>query len=165
MSSRANIVNAAAAALAAASGGSYFAGQTFTVERKYLPAQKLETLRQSSTGWILTLPPIGPEERSLITRGLIEKKFSFDIGIQIAVATACQPDDPAANAELDGYLGFAEAVAHFFEPDPANGQSGLIDSTPQASWYSSVIKPAYDPDHLRQYRVFTSRVILTVRYF
>jgi hypothetical protein len=157
-SSRAAIADAVTSMLNAASGSSTFSGVTFKATRKYVPANQLKDL----DGLVLTVPPIGPEQRTLEARKLIQKVFSVDIGIQKRLTPGCNPESAQGNAEVDALMLFAEQVAAFFEPPgPTNGS---ITAT-TAWWVGTAIEPAYDPAHLRELRVFTSRVILTVRYY
>lgn len=159
-SSRATIAQAATDLLTAASGGGFF-GVTFTATRKAVPANLLEDL----TDLTLTVCPIGPEARKLVTRGLVQKVFSIDIGIQQRLTTDCNPETPGGNTEIDALMAFAELVALFFQPDGPN--KGLIPET-TAMWCEegpNAIDPPYDVAHLREKRTFTSRLILTVRYY
>jgi hypothetical protein len=158
-SKRAIIAQAVADALSGASGTVPLLNQTFTVSRKAVPGNELENL----TGLTLTVVTPGHERRTLSTRSSVQKLFAVEIGIQKRLSRDCNPESPDGNDEFDALMEFAEAVALYFQPDgTAGGQIGN-----KLAWWAedgNEISP-YDMEHLRQLRVFTSYVTLSLRYF
>jgi hypothetical protein len=158
-SQRAAIAQTIADSLSAASGTDPLLGKAFTVSRKALPAGAVKDLVDLT----LTVVAIGRERRTLVGRNVVEKLFSVEIGIQKRLTTACNPELPQGNDEFDGLMEFAEAVALYFQPDGT--AEGIIgDNLAMWAGDGNEISP-YDVNHLRQYRIFTSIVTLSLRYF
>jgi hypothetical protein len=158
-SQRAAIADAVAAALTGAPGGTFVEPVTVAV-RKYLPAAELEDLANLT----VTVVPMGPEERSIASRGKTWRDFTVQVGVQRRLTQACAPDDPAGNPELDELALLTEQIAGYFEPDygaspPRDGSLG----TTAAVWVKTACDPLYDVDHLLSKRVFTGVVHLTFR--
>jgi hypothetical protein len=158
-SQRAAIADAVAAALNTAPAGTFVQPVT-AAARKYLPAAELEALVDLT----VTVVPMGPEERSIASRGKTWKDLTVQVGVQKRLTQACAPDDPAGNPELDELALLTEQIAAYFEPDyqASPPRDGTLGST-GAVWVKSACDPLYDVEHLLTKRVFTGVVHLTFR--
>ena len=116
----------------------------FTAERLMLPSFELKDLKNLK----VSVVPRGVTITQ-ITRDKAAHDYQVDVGIQKKLQKADVP-------EFDPLLQLAEDVAEFFRKKRLTGMLS-------AMWLKSEIAPLYSPEHLEQYRQFTSVVIFTFR--
>ena len=138
-----SIVVAIADAVAASLNGATLS-LPFTAVRTYLPKYKLaeiQTLR-------VTIVPRSAAATNA-DRSRSQTDYAVDIAIQKKYATGTNP-------ELDVLTTLVEEVLHHTR---VNRQ---LTGLPQVHWVKSEITALYAPDHMEQFRQFTS--VLTVTY-
>jgi hypothetical protein len=147
-SQTAAIADGVAAALNAAPGGTF--SQAFTAERKYQPQFTLADLA------VLRVSVV-PRGRDLerLTRALVRKDVLIDVGLHKHLPDDTDPAAAAGNASIDPYLQLAEEIADYFESaKPAAAGAPFLRSEHAALW---------DPQRLRENRIFFSLITLTYR--
>jgi hypothetical protein len=114
----------------------------FTAERTLLPIYDLKTLKDLKVSVV-------PKGRKIVqgTRIQTIDDIQIDIGIQKKIST---------DSELDGLLKLVEDITALFKPERLTGFARAICIKKEND-------PIYDPDHLRQFRQFTSVVTLTFK--
>lgn len=139
-----SVVVAIADAVAASLNSATFS-LPFTAVRTYLPQYKLaemQTLR-------VTIVP-----RSAAATNADRSRSQTDYGIDIAIQRKYAS---GTNPELDVLTTLVEDVLHHTR---VNRQlSGL----PQVHWVKSEVTALYAPDHMEQFRQFTSVITVTYR--
>jgi hypothetical protein len=135
------IADAVTTALNAAPPGTF--SKTFTAKRIYRPEFKREEL---GTLHVTVIP--GPVTRNQIARRLLEKTYVVGVLVQQAVTGE-------QNEDIDPLTGLCEEIADFIGP----GEIG----TTGAAWTATEHDPIYDPDHMKDFRVFTNVVSFTFK--
>lgn len=114
----------------------------FTAERTLLPEYDIKSLKNVKI--------------SVVPKGIVTTQgtrihsldeIQVDIGIQKKIS---------GESELDGLLQLVENIAGLFKPE-------RLSSYPSAVCVKKENEPIYDPEHLRQYRQFTSVLTLTFK--
>jgi hypothetical protein len=126
--------------------------QEITVERRYIPALKLEDL-EADAGVIVLVVPRSNEIENL-SRSDRQKTVDISIGIQKRLTQAADPGNEAANEELDEMLLLVEEIAEHFAPGAYGG----------AKWVRTRNDPIFDPEDLLNNRTFASLVTVTFKY-
>lgn len=119
-------------------------GEPMEAQRLYVPRYELEdmdTLRVS-------VVPAGSLSE-LSSRNSTTDEYTIDIGVQKRFKTEDSID-------LDPLVALTQAIADSF-------RFKKLDGMPSATWIKGEITPAYIPQHIEQYRQFTSVVRLTYR--
>jgi len=135
------ILDIADAVVASLNAGSF--ALEFEAERKYQPVFELhdmQTLRVS----------VVPKSLA-ITTAARDSGF-FDCAIDIGVQKKVNADD---SAELDALMNLVEQIADHL-------RMKRLDDSPNAAWLGIANEPVFAPEHLEQWRQFTS--VLTVTY-
>jgi hypothetical protein len=103
---------------------------------------------------MVVVPTVARQDQ--LTRGPKIIDLHLQIGILKKLTQLANPEegDDTTNAEIDGLVEFAEAVANFFKP-------GFTAAG--APWLESELAPIYDPEKLRDERVFQSLVTVTFK--
>ncbi len=117
---------------------------SFTAVRKYQPHYDLAQLKSLH----VTVIPSG-----LMTQQAARGPGQRDVDVDIAVQQKLTQEE---NADLDPLLALAEEIAEHFR-----GKRLIAYS--QAIWVKSEHKAVFVPEHLQQYRQFTSVLTLTFR--
>jgi len=115
-----------------------------TARRAYRPVFDLKEMKDLH----VTVVPRGVE-RSTAGRGLAQREVQIDIGIQKKPAELSQ-------AELDGLMALVENIADYL-------RGRRLGLTPEAVWVKTENAPIFAPEHLEQWRQFTSVLTLTYR--
>ena len=116
--------------------------QTFTSKRFYRPVFDLAEMKDLH----VTVVPRSIEMEGA-TRSLVQHDYQIDIAVQKKVS-----DD----AQIDGLMGLVQEIADFF-------RQRRLAAMPQASWVKTENLPVYAPEHLEQFRQFTSVLTITFR--
>lgn len=116
----------------------------FTAARHYLPVFDLGEM----TDLHVTAVPKGVAVQSA-GRNLLQTDYSIDVAVQQKVP----PETPAS---VDPLLALAEEIAAFF-------RLRRLASFAAAAWVKTEHAPVYSPEHMEQYRQFTSVITLTFR--
>jgi len=95
---------------------------------------------------------------SVVPKGVTIERFArsrnqYDFAIDVAVQQKFQTGD---NTELDALLALVEEIADFF-------RLRRLTSYPAAIWVRTDNVPVYAPEHLEEFRQFTSVLTLTFR--
>jgi hypothetical protein len=117
--------------------------QPVAAERHYLPQFELADM---TTLRVSVVP------RSVASKGLERNRDSFDYRIDVAVQ---QKLDPTPE-NLDALMVLVEEIADHFRSEPLAGY-------PQARCTEVENVPVYAPEHLDEFRQFTSVLTLTFR--
>ena len=117
--------------------------QSFTAERKALPAFELADL----AGLHVTVVPKAVEITGA-SRSLSQHDVQIDVGVQQKVGSELE-------ADVAALCGLVEEIAAFLRRRPLGSVAG-------AAWVRSANEPVYSPEHLAEKRLFTS--VLTVTY-
>ena len=141
MSIATDIADAVAAELNAAGVGTF--GQTFTAQRRVLPAFELPDLADLK----VTVVP-----KAVLTSGaarsLAQLDVSVDIGIQKKLGSNLDTEVASLGTLVD-------RIADYLRRRP-------LAQARYAAWSGAKNEPVYAPEHLAEHRVFTS--VLTVTY-
>ena len=116
----------------------------FTAVRKYQPHYDLAQLKSLH----VTVIPSG-----LMTQQAARGPGQRDVDVDIAVQQKLTQEE---NADLDPLLALAEEIAEHF-------RGKRLSAHPQAIWVKTEHKAVFVPEHLQQYRQFTSVLTLTFR--
>lgn len=135
------ILELADAVVAAVNAGAF--GTTVEAVRAYQPTYELQDLQALK----FSVMP-----RSLTITTAARASCYFDCAIDIAVQKKVNPDQPA---ELDALM---ELVAQLID----HLRMKRLEAAPDAAWLSIASEPVFVPEHLEQWRQFTS--VLTVTY-
>jgi hypothetical protein len=117
--------------------------QPLTAERHYLPQFELADM---TTLRVSVVP------RSVASKGLDRNRDSFDYRIDVAVQKKLDPTPE----NLDALMVLVEEIADHFRSEPLAGY-------PQARCTEVENVPVYAPEHLDEFRQFTSVLTLTFR--
>ncbi|MFQ3678544.1 MAG: hypothetical protein SNJ74_11445 [Fimbriimonadaceae bacterium] len=117
--------------------------QPLTAERHYLPQFELADM---TTLRVSVVP------RSVASKGLDRNRDSFDCRIDVAVQQKLDPTP----GNLDALMVLVEEIADHFRSEPLAGY-------PQARCTEVENVPVYAPEHLDEFRQFTSVLTLTFR--
>jgi hypothetical protein len=90
--------------------------------------------------------------RSVVSKGLDRNRDSFDYQIDVAVQQKLDP----TSGNLDALMALVEEIADHFRSHPLAGY-------PQARCTEVENVPVYAPEHLDEFRQFTSLLTLTFR--
>jgi hypothetical protein len=115
---------------------------TFTAERHYLPRYELPDL---TTLRVSVVP------KGIASQALDRNRDRVDYRIDVAV----QQKAGVELATLDGLMTLAETIADYLQETPLVGY-------PQARCVELVHEPIYAPEHLDEFRAFTT--VMTVTY-
>ncbi|HXH23885.1 MAG TPA: hypothetical protein VNI78_01475, partial [Vicinamibacterales bacterium] len=115
----------------------------FEAERKYQPVFELQDMQ---TLHVSVVP------KSLAITTAARDSGFFDVAIDIGVQKKVNPDQPD---ELDALMNLVEQIADHL-------RMKRLDEAPNAAWLSIANEPVFAPEHLEQWRQFTS--VLTVTY-
>lgn len=115
----------------------------FTAERKYQPVFELADLETVQVGVV-------PKSLGITTAA--RNTGYYDVAVDIGVQKKVTVED---DAELDGLMVLVEEIADHL-------RMKRLDTAPDAAWLSIANEPVFAPEHLEQWRQFTS--ILTVTY-
>lgn len=115
----------------------------FEAERKYQPVFELQDMQ---TLHVSVVP------KSLAIATAARDSGFFDVAIDIGVQKKVNTDEAA---ELDALMNLVEQIAHHL-------RMKRLDDAPNAAWLSIANEPVFAPEHLEQWRQFTS--VLTVTY-
>ena len=116
----------------------------FTAERSLQPSFELKDLKNLK----VTVVPRGVTITQ-VTREKASHDYQVDVGIQKKLQKCDGP-------EMDPLIDLAQVITDFFRKKRLTGNLS-------AMWLKSEISPLYSPEHLEQYRQFTSIVIFTFR--
>ena len=119
--------------------------QPFTAQRFYLPVFDLGEMKDLHVSVVpkgVTVQPAG--------RTLLQHDYSIDVAVQKKAA----PDDTST---IDGLMVLVEEIAAFFKLRSLTGIPG------PGAWVKTEHAPVYSPEHMEQYRQFTSVITLTFR--
>jgi len=139
-----DIAAAVAAEINAAAPGTF--DQTFTAQRKVVPAYELSELADLK----VTVVPKAVEI-SGSTRSASQYDITVDIGVQKKL-----PATPEMEAEVETLGTLVDQIADYLRRRP-------LGAAPFAAWVSITNDPVYAPEHLLEKRVFTSVLTLTYR--
>ncbi len=117
--------------------------QTLTAERHYLPRFELSEMTELRVSVV---------PRSVTSKGLDRNRDSFDYQIDVAVQQKLDP----TSGNLDALMALVEEIADHFRSHPLAGY-------PQARCTEVENVPVYAPEHLDEFRQFTSLLTLTFR--
>jgi hypothetical protein len=117
---------------------------SFQAERAYQPSFELKELKTLK----VTVVPKGVT----ITQ-ITREKASHDYQVDVGVQKKFQKGDAV---ELDPLMQLVQDLANIFR---AKRLTGML----AAMWLKSEISPLYSPEHMEQYRQFTSVVTFTFR--
>jgi hypothetical protein len=135
------ILDIADAVVASLNAGSF--ALEFEAERKYQPVFELQDMQ---TLHVSVVP------KSLAITTAARDSGFFDVAIDIGVQKKVNPDQPD---ELDALMNLVEQIADHL-------RMKRLDDAPNAAWLSVANEPVFSPEHLEQWRQFTS--VLTVTY-
>lgn len=120
--------------------------QPVLVEREYLP--QLE-LAQAQT-LLVTVVPKGITRRTS-GRNVRQQDYELDVAIRKKLQTKQQ-------SEIDDLMSLVDEVLEPFELEPRR-----LASYPAAIWIGTEVRAPYLPEHLHEFRQFTSVATLTYR--
>jgi len=135
------ILDIADAVVASLNAGSFTL--EFEAERKYQPVFELQDMQ---TLHVSVVP------KSLAITTAARDSGFFDVAIDIGVQKKVNADQPA---ELDALMNLVEQIADHL-------RMKRLDDAPNAAWLAIANEPVFAPEHLEQWRQFTS--VLTVTY-
>lgn len=118
--------------------------QAFTAQRYYLPVFDLGEMKDLHVSIVPKGVAVQPAGRTLL---------QHDYSIDVAVQKKAPPE--TANT-IDGLMVLVEEIAAFFKLRP-------LAAVPNATWIRTEHAPVYSPEHMEQYRQFTSVITLTFR--
>jgi len=136
------IADIADAIVAELAGGSW--SQSFTPERTYLP-----TFELADSALHVTAVPRGTDEKQA-ARDRVQYDHKIDVAIQQKLAAV-------SNAAVDALLDLAQEIREYLGP------TQQLADYPSASWVGASNAQLYSPDHLRDWRQFTTVITLTYR--
>lgn len=135
------IIDIADAVMATLNAGTF--SQAFTAERHYLPRYELPEL---ATLRVSVVP------KGIATEALDRNRDRVDYRIDVAVQHKAGVD----LATLDALMTLAEEIGDYLQGTPLVG-------FPQARCIDMVHEPIYAPEHLDEFRAFTSVMTFTYR--
>ncbi|MCZ2341690.1 MAG: hypothetical protein LC104_07820 [Bacteroidales bacterium] len=117
--------------------------QELTAARHYLPRFELGDM---------TTPHVSVVPRSIASTGLDRNRDVFEYQIDVAVQKKIEP----SLVNLDALMVLVEEMADYFRSQPLAGY-------PAARCTEVVNSPVYAPEHLEEFRQFTSVLTLTFK--
>ncbi len=117
--------------------------QLVVAERHYLPVFDLGEMKDLHVTVVPRAMIVQPAGRTLL---------QHDYSVDIAVQKKAAPDDADT---IDGLMALVEEIAAFFKLRSIVGVPG--------AWVKTEHAPIYSPEHMEQYRQFTSVITLTYR--
>ncbi len=135
------ILEIADAVVASLNAGSF--ALEFEAERKYQPVFELQDMQ---TLHVSVVP------KSLAITTAARDSGFFDVAIDVGVQKKVNADE---SAELDALMNLVEQIADHL-------RMKRLDDAPNAAWLGVANEPVFAPEHLEQWRQFTS--VLTVTY-
>ncbi len=147
--SDARLVDAAKAAVTAMNAGPAQAGfaQTFTAVRAYRPVYNLTAFKSALR---VTVVPKAIDEK-MLARLTVEADVAIDVAVQGFIDAASEV------SECDSLMLLMQQIKTVLEKGLTLPEANL-----DCGWRETVNDPAFDPDHLKQFSVFTS--IATLSY-
>jgi hypothetical protein len=127
--------------------------QTFTAARFYRP---LFDLKDMSVLHVSVVPKAWSAEQA--ARGGNLEEHQIDIGVQKKVADDPGPPAVSMQQQMDALVTLVQEVSDFF-------RLRRLDAYPDAGCVKVENVPVFAPDHLQEYRQFTSVLTLTFRVF
>jgi hypothetical protein len=135
------ILDIADAVVASLNAGAF--ALEFEAARKYQPVFELQDMQ---TLHVSVVP------KSLAITTAARDSGFFDVAIDIGVQKKVNADE---SAELDALMNLVEQIADHL-------RMKRLDDAPNAAWLGVANEPVFAPEHLEQWRQFTS--VLTVTY-
>lgn len=117
--------------------------QPLQAERHYLPQFELSEMTELRVSVV---------PRAVASKGLDRNRDSFDYRVDVAVQRKLDPTP----GNLDALMALVEEIADHFRSHPLAGY-------PQARCTEVENVPVYAPEHLEEFRQFTSVLTLTFR--
>jgi len=118
--------------------------QPFTAQRFYLPVFDLGEMKDLHVSVVPKGVAVQPAGRTLL-----QHDFSIDVAVQ-------KKAPPEATDTIDGLMMLVEEIAAFF-------RLRSLTTFPAGTWIRTEHAPVYSPEHMEQYRQFTSVITLTFR--
>jgi hypothetical protein len=119
---------------------------SFTAERRYAPQYELADMDSLHV-------TVVPKELTVATAG--RSAGQFDCAVDVAVQKRFSTDAPS---EIDPLMDLAEEIAEFF-------RGRRLSALPSAAWVKTEHKPIFAPEHMQEFRQFSSVITLTFRLF
>lgn len=116
----------------------------FTAVRLYQPQYELQEMKALH----VTVVP-----REILIAPLDRSRCEHDVQVDIAVQ---KKYTSGANDEIDPLMDLVQEIADFF-------QQRRLANLPEAIWIETKNAPVYAPEHMQQFRQFTSVLSLTFR--
>lgn len=138
----ATIIDIADAVAAAINAGTF--SQSVTAEREYLPTHELA----KSQGLTVTVVPRGITSQTT-GRKVLQQDYEIDVAVRKKLQTKEQE-------ELDDLMELSEEVIRHL-------QLTRLASYGVAIWIGTEVRAPYSPEHLHEFRQFTSLATLTYR--
>jgi len=138
----ATIVDIADAIVDELNGGTF--SQAFTAERSYLPRFELPDMATLHVTVI-------PKSMEISQAGGTRAKEQYDYRVDVAVQKR-----EAELDELDALMSLVEEIADYL-----TGRA--LDTSPVANWIGTENSPIYAPEHMGEFRQFTSIITVTYR--
>ena len=136
------VIQIADAVVAALNAGTF--SKDFEAVRYYQPLFELKDLKELK---VSVVPKGGSSAQA--TRDKAAQDFQIDVAVQKKL-------NKGDNPEVDGLMKLVEEIADFF-------RFKRLAEFPQAMWIKTENVPVYSPEHMDQFRQFTSVVTLTFR--
>ena len=127
--------------------------QTFTAARFYRP---LFDLKDMATLHVSVVPKAWSAEQAM--RDGNQEEHQVDVGVQQKVADAPGPPAISMQEQMDALVTLVQEIGDFF-------RLRRLDAYPDAGCVKVENVPVFAPDHLQEYRQFTSVLTLTFRVF
>jgi hypothetical protein len=114
----------------------------FTAVRSYRPQYDLAEM---STLHVTVVP------KAVVIAAVTRSGVQYDVSVDVAVQQHLESEDAAA---IDPLMDLVEEIADFFRLNP-------LSACPNVSWVKTENHPVYSPQHLEEFRQFTSVLMLT----
>lgn len=124
--------------------------RSFAAVRAYMPSNDTEDL--SALEVTVVMRDWTPKA---VTRGATDNEYGIDVGVQQRLPEGVLSNDDV-NAFCDPLMYFVQEIVDLFQRKPIPGYT-------TASCTAATNLPIYLPEHLREKKVFTSVVRLTVK--
>lgn len=149
MSLATDIADGVVAELNGATEGTF--SQSFTAERKVIPRMKIQDLADLMDDGELAVTVV-PKNVTIetLSRSSSKRDHAVDIGIQAKLPTHADPDEAVAD-----YGTLADEIVAYLV-------RRRLASVSTVYWHSLTQDPVFDPEHLDNFRVFTT--VLTATY-
>jgi len=127
--------------------------EAFTAARFYRP---LFDLKDMATLHVSVVPKAWSAEQSM--RGGNQEEHQIDVGVQQKVADDPGPPAVSMQAKMDALMTLVQEIGDFF-------RLRRLTTYQAAACVKVENTPVFAPDHLQEYRQFTSVLTLTFRVF